>query len=194
MRNMQVFVSVQVTGLFLYVVQESVYSLYTCGCACVLVWSWRLGASKNCVVFCAGIKTQACVGVRCTDSWKTAVFPVVLCSPPRLWPVMWLLRKILLLLGACLNMSCWSQTNALDIPLDGKLNKWLFLVIFLIPVYIFDHIFGAFFSLVVCHVHNLASFSCSLEEQSVMEECFQRRLKKKWKRKLPLNFFISTFS
>ncbi|ROL50768.1 Neural cell adhesion molecule L1-like protein [Anabarilius grahami] len=29
-----------------------------------------------------------------------------------------LLRKILLLLGACLNMSCRYQTNALDIPLD----------------------------------------------------------------------------
>ncbi|XDV35449.1 hypothetical protein PO909_005392, partial [Leuciscus waleckii] len=65
-----------------------------------------------------GIETAACVGVRCTDSWKTAAFPVVLCSPPRLWPVMWLLRKILLLLGACLNMSCWSQTNSLDVPLD----------------------------------------------------------------------------
>ncbi|XDV35446.1 hypothetical protein PO909_005392, partial [Leuciscus waleckii] len=64
------------------------------------------------------IETAACVGVRCTDSWKTAAFPVVLCSPPRLWPVMWLLRKILLLLGACLNMSCWSQTNSLDVPLD----------------------------------------------------------------------------
>lgn len=43
----------------------------------------------------------------------------------RLWPVMRLLRKILLLLGACLHMSCKYQSNALDIPLEGKLNKWL---------------------------------------------------------------------
>ncbi|KAL1272495.1 hypothetical protein QQF64_028357, partial [Cirrhinus molitorella] len=63
-------------------------------------------------------ETPDCVGVRCTDSWQTAAFPVILRSPPRLWPVMRLLRKILLLLGACLLMSCRYQSNALDIPLE----------------------------------------------------------------------------
>ncbi|KAL0191516.1 hypothetical protein M9458_014214, partial [Cirrhinus mrigala] len=63
-------------------------------------------------------ETPVCAGVRCTDSWQTAAFPVILRSPPRLWPVMRLLRKILLFLGACLNMSCRYQSNALDIPLE----------------------------------------------------------------------------
>lgn len=88
--------------------------------AVILVCRWCLGANKICVVFGAGSETTAWVGVRCTDSWQTAVFPVILRSPLKLWPVMRLLRKILFLLAACLNLSSRYQTNALEIPLDGK--------------------------------------------------------------------------
>ncbi len=150
MQNMQVFVSGKVTGLFLYVMLwanrkhmvalKSVYCLYSCRCVWqwFLVCSWRLGASKICVVFCAGRETPDCVGVRCTDSWQTAAFPVILRSLPRLWPVMRSLWKILLLLGTCLNMSCRYQSNALDIPLEGKLNKWLSaLCIICVVIFIF---------------------------------------------------------
>lgn len=123
------------------VARKSVYCLYSCVCVCVWQWflvcSWRLGASKICVVFCAGRETPDCVGVRCTDSWQTAAFPVILRSPPRLWPVMRSLWKILLLLGTCLNMSCRYQSNALDIPLEGKLNKWLSVLCIICVVFFF---------------------------------------------------------
>ncbi len=174
MQNMRVFVSVQVTGLFLYVMlwadrkhmvaRKSVYCLYSHGCACVWQWflvcSWRLGASKICVVFCAGSETPDCVGVKCTDSWQTAAFPVILRSPPRLWPVMRLLRKILLLLGACLNMSCRYQSNALDIPLEGKLNKWLSFLCIISVVFFLSFSVVSYWFIYLIRFSALFQFSC----------------------------------
>ncbi len=146
MQNMRVFVSVQVTGLFLYVMlwadrkhmvaRKSVYCLYSHGCACVWQWflvcSWRLGASKICVCLCAGSETPDCVGVKCTDSWQTAAFPVILRSPPRLWPVMRLLRKILLFWALALIWAAGIRVMPWIFHLKVSwINDFLFYVLFL---------------------------------------------------------------